>query len=170
MELVIFFGIHFYINWSIHSVLLYYYLPQLLLFCCSKLSNSLLSNWFLFTISITNPNIFFLLELYQSQLSEKQIWISTPLAFGKNYYSRLLNSSVSGIRVFCGDFRKMLRILNGIIVLCGHLQKFWGNLLTLWPLLLTFLRVIIVVLGNDEKINNSSHCNKLVFCGKFSKK
>ena len=49
----------------------------------------------------------------------------------QNSYFRLLNSSVSGIRVFCGDFRKMLRILNGIIVLFGHLQKFWGNLLTL---------------------------------------
>ena len=72
--------------------------------------------------------------------------------------------------MFCGDFRKMLRILNGIIVLCGHLEKFWGNLLTLLPLLLKFLRVIIVVLGNDEKINNSSHCNKLVFCGEISKK
>ena len=51
--------------------------------------------------------------------------------FQEANYSSLLNSSVCGIRVFCGDFRKMLRILNGIIVLCGHLEKFWGNLLTL---------------------------------------
>ena len=54
----------------------------------------------------------------------------TEMQYAKTY-SSLLNSSVCGIRVFCGDFRKMLRILNGIIVLCGHLEKFWGNLLTL---------------------------------------
>ena len=54
-------------------------------------------------------------------------------------------------------------------VLCGHFQKFGGKLLTLWALLFTFLRVIIVLCGNMAKINNRAEANKLMLSGKISK-
>ena len=73
------------------------------------------------------------------------------------------------IRLMCGKFLKISIMRGGIIMLCGNFQKFGEKLLTLWALLFTFLRVIIVLCGNMAKINNRAEANKLLLSGKISK-
>ena len=63
-----------------------------------------------------NEKKIFLNILKRPPKTNVQLFLRVKVHWWKYKYSRLFNSSGSVIRVFCGDFRKILSIFSGIIV------------------------------------------------------